>query len=181
MLSRVVRADGLDPSIFDGFSCGDEWMDDWLARKAPRLLSNGLCVMHVGLDEEGKAVGFFTLSVSQIEPSGVTRKDRHGFSRTPFGAFLIGEIAVRADLRHSEYRYGVRLLNHAIRLACDLALDAGASFIVVDPLGGDDHLCGWYQRNGFKCAPEGFRHYLPIRLARERLRDYEDDCFVFER
>ena len=154
-------------------------MDDWLTRKAPRQLANGLCVMHVGLDEADRAVGFFTLSTCQIDSSCIARRERHGFNRTPFGAFLIGEIAVREDLRHSEYGYGVRLLHHAVMLACNLALDAGASFVVVDPRDGNEHLCRWYQRNGFCCAPEGFRHYLPIRKAREELSQLGDGYFVF--
>lgn len=179
MLAKVTRLSELDPSILEGFACGDEWMDDWLTRKAPLQLSRNLCVMHVGLDEDGRAVGFFTLSNCQVEPSGVSRKERHGISRTPFGAYLIGEIAVRSDLRHSDYGYGVRLLFHAVKLACDLSKDAGASFIVVDPRDGNEHLCGWYQRNGFKCAPEGYRHYLPIKVARERIAEFEDEYFVF--
>ena len=96
-----------------------------------------------------------------------------------FGAFMIGELAVRQDLRHNAYGYGVRLLNHAIQLACNLALDAGAKFVIVDPLGGDEHLCTWYQRNGFKRSPEGFRHYLSIRTARELLDGFDEDYFVF--
>lgn len=179
MLRRVSRLSELDPSVLDGFTCGDEWMDDWLTRKAPRQLAGGLCVMHVGLDEDGKAVGFFTLSNCQLEPACISRKERHGFNRTPFGAFLIGEIAVREDLRHTEYGYGVRLLNHAIKLACDIAKDVGASFVVVDPRDGDEGLCRWYRRNGFVCSPEGFRHYLPIRTARDRLDRLGDDYFVF--
>lgn len=180
MLSRVVRFSELDPSVLEGFSCGDEWMDDWLVRKAPRQLKSNLCVMHVGLDEKGAAAGFFTLSNCQLEPTTVAKRERHGFNRTPFGAFLIGELAVRSDLRHTEYGYGVRLLNHAIKLACDLALDVGASFIAVDPREGNERLCQWYQRNGFVRAPEGFRHYLPIKRARVELEKLGEEYFVFE-
>ena len=68
MLAKVTRLSELDPSILEGFACGDEWMDDWLTRKAPLQLSRNLCVMHVGLDEDGRAVGFFTLSNCQVEP-----------------------------------------------------------------------------------------------------------------
>ena len=53
VLKRVSRLSTLDSDILDGFTCGDEWMDDWVSRKAPRQLSCGLCVMHVGLDEHG--------------------------------------------------------------------------------------------------------------------------------
>ena len=54
-----------------------------------------------------------------------------------------------------------------------------ARFDELDPMGGDEHLCAWYQRNGFKCAPEGFRHYLSIKVARELLDQLGDNYFVF--
>lgn len=180
MLKKVSRLSKLDPGILDGFTCGDEWMDDWVSRKALRQLSHGLCVMHVGLDEHDIPVGFFTLANCQIGASDISRRERHGFQRTPFGSLLIGEIAVRADLRHSDYHYGVRLLNHAVKIACDLSLDSGIAFIVVDPRDGNDRLCRWYQSNGFVCTPEGFRHYMPIRVAREQVAKLGDEYFVFD-
>ena len=66
MLSRVVRLEELDEGVLDGFTCGDEWMDNWLANKASRQLKSGLCAMHVGLDEDGSVIGFFTLATCQV-------------------------------------------------------------------------------------------------------------------
>lgn len=37
MLNRVVRYEELDEGVLDGFTCGDEWMDDWLANKATSI------------------------------------------------------------------------------------------------------------------------------------------------
>lgn len=98
MLRRVARLEELDEGVLDGFACGDDWMDCWLANKADRQLKSGLCAMHVGLDEEGSPIGFFTLTSCQVIPTDVLKRERHGYNRIPFGALLIGELAVRADL-----------------------------------------------------------------------------------
>lgn len=180
MLSRVARLEDLDDGILDGFLSGDAWMDDWLENKSRRQIDHGLCSVHVGIDDNGEAVGFFTLSTCQIIPADVSRRERHGFNNTAFGALLIGELAVRSDLRHCGLGYGTKLLHHAIRLACDISRDAGVSFVVVDPLGGDDDLCRWYQHIGFKAASGGgFRHYLSIRAAREMVEKLGKEYFVF--
>lgn len=180
MLSRVARFEDLDESVLDGFTCGDVWMDGWLANKASRQLKSGLCAMHVGLGEDGLPIGFFTLATCQVMPTDVLKKERHGYNRMPFGALLIGELAVRADLRGSGLGYGVQLLNHAIFIACNISHDAGVAFIVVDPLGGNEHICRWYQHNGFVASPGGSRHYMPIRKARERIDALGEDYFRFD-
>lgn len=180
MLSKVSRLEDLDDGILDGFKSGNDWIDDWLANKSRRQIDHDLCMVHVGVDESGDPIGFFTLSVCQIVPADVSRRERHGFSKMSFGALLIGELAVRSDLRHCGMGYGTRLLRHAIHLGCDISRDAGVSFIVVDPLDGDEDLCRWYQHIGFKAAAGGgSRHYLPIRTAREIVAELGEDYFAF--
>ena len=177
MLSKVVRLEELDEGVFDGFTCGDDWMDNWLANKASRQLKSGLCAMHVGLDEEGSPVGFFTLAACQLMPTDVLKRERHGYNRMPFGALLIGELAVRSDLRGG-LGYGAQLLNHAIYVACNISHDVGVSFLVVDPLGGNEHICRWYQHNGCVPSPQGSRHYMSMRKAKEHIDALGEDYFL---
>ena len=179
MLSRVRRLEELSVGILDGFTCGDDWTDNWLADRAGGQLKSGLCAMHVGLDKDDAPIGFFTLSTCQIMPTDALQKKHHGSNRTPFGALCIGELAIRADLRDRGLGYRTQLLNHAIFLACDIAHVAGVSLIAVSPHSDDEHLLRWYRHNGFVASPTGSRYYMPIRKAKERIGALGEDYFHF--
>lgn len=161
--SKIVAVEEIDEALVSGFSCGNDAMDDWFLSKALNWCYLGFCQVHVAVDEGG-VVGFFSLSLTQIEPVSLSRKLRDGKTRIGHPGLLLGRIAVRSDLQRSSLRVGTLLLEHAIYKAYEVSKIIGGRFIVLDAK--TDELCAWYGKHGFKSLKDSERRMvLPMKDA----------------
>lgn len=174
---RIVPISSVPDSAIEGFSCGEEGMDNWFLDKARTWVDGGFCQVYIAL-RGGDVVGFFALSPTCLEPASLSRKMRRGKNSMGHPGLLLGRIAVRADLQRSGDHVGSLLLEHAIKQACEIAEMAGGRFVVLDAK--TDALCSWYSRFGFLSLKDSHRRMvLPMRVARDRVAGIGDAGYLF--
>lgn len=135
--------------------------------------------MHVAVDSDGCPVGFFSLSSRGLYSKKVGKKHRHGKSELEFSTWLIGYLGVREDLQRTTAKCGTALLDHAVKKALELSIDAGGSFVTVDPIDGGVEK--WYVGYGFLKSPQpdSVTLYLPMKVAAARAESLGDSYYVF--
>lgn len=107
-----------------------------------------------------EVIGYYTLSMSSIEPSNDPDEPPLGPRRVPVPASLIGRLA--ADVHHQGTGLGQDLLLDAIRRA--VLASVGAIVIRVDVL--NDAAASFYAHHGFRPIRAGGREmYLPMQTA----------------
>lgn len=141
----------------EGFRCGDEIVDAWVANHSSTARKRGSAVVYVVYC--GKAVaGFYTLSTHSV-----TRADVKGgwFSRNApdqVPAVLLGMMGV--DEQFKGCGLGASLLQDAIKNALKVANLAGARALIVDPTGPD--AASFYEHFGFSHLPDTERMALKL-------------------
>lgn len=162
---RFTRPVQLAPGMpVDGFSCGREAVDAWVAAHALTAKSRGTAVVYVSHPEGADPMavppaGLYalsSLSVARADVSGGWLR-RNAPEQIP--AILLGALGV--DSRYQGLGLGRMLLHDAAARALAAADAVGAKALVVDPLDGAEE---FYARNGFRQIPSSTRMYAPLRL-----------------
>lgn len=158
------------------FACGEPALDTYIRQKAGQDERRDFAACYILTERvDGEAavaptaiLGYYTLSMSAIVPSGIAPEQRSRLPRYEvYPAALLGRLAV--DLRHRGQRYGELLLIDAMRRTVESARSISAHALVVDALNAG--AVSFYLRYGFRQLldrPE--RLYLPLATCREVLR-----------
>lgn len=161
---RTVRVEALEPRHDrSGFHCGVESLDRYFASQAGQDARKNMAAPFVLVLEDGRIVGFYTLSASSVPveelPFSLVRK----LPRYPvLPAILLGRLAV--DDRHKGKGLGRYLLIDALLRSMKNEI---ASFAVV--VDAKDELArDFYKRDGFMPFPEEpMRLFLPMATIRK--------------
>jgi len=134
------------------FDCGDQGLNDYLARTARQHVDKGYALVWVAVSEHGSArvMGYYTLSMSSLAPDDLPRPA--GVKKVP--VVLLGRLAV--DKRYQGRNIGTRLLAHAIDSALSLSTQVGLHAMVVDAL--NEQAAAFYQQYGFEKLTTGPLH-----------------------
>lgn len=147
------------------FNCGEPSLDEWLRTRASPATRSGSARVYVRAPT-AEVIGYYTLSMSGIEPSNNPDELPLGPRGVPAPAALIGRLA--ADLRHQGAGLGQNLLLDAIRRAVLASKAIGATVIRVDAL--NDSTESFYTHHGFRpIRANGREMYLPMRTAQRTL------------
>jgi len=123
-----------DPS--SGFSCGEPALDDFFARHALGNDARGLgrtFVLRRGDDLPSSlpaVLGFYTLSMADMEAALVPETLRAGLPRYPVPVALIGRLGV--DSRSQGLRLGERLLTDALARVVLASQQVACLAVIVD-------------------------------------------------
>ena len=141
----------------EGFSCGTEPIDRWVATRALGAKKAGTAVVYATFAER-RLAGFYSLSAQSI-----VRCDTSGWiSRNApehIPVILLGMLGV--DERFQGLGLGHDLLLDAVRRAQSVADQIGARAIVVDPF--DDAARAFYLHHGFRDLPGTTRMFAKLR------------------
>lgn len=141
----------------EGFSCGVEIVDRWIASHARKARSAGTAVVYVTFCE-GRLAGFYSLSSQSIPREGSSGWiARNVPDQIP--VILLGMLGV--DQRYQGCGLGHDLLLDAVRRAQSVSEQIGARAIVVDP--ADASARNFYVRYGFRDIPGLSRMYAKLR------------------
>lgn len=153
-------------------------MDHFWLDKSLTYSKIGMCAVHVAMKGEDIA-GFYTISPSAIRGIGLPKSRQAGKPTMAHPSWLIGELAVRKDLRGKKGNgsVGAALLCHAVHMACDLSVMAGGRLVMLDPL--NDTLGKWYEDHGFLRLPNAKTMFMPLRNARSYMEQIGEPFFVF--
>jgi ribosomal protein S18 acetylase RimI-like enzyme len=159
------------------FSCGEPSLDTYLRQQARQDERRDFAACYVLTDhaegdpptpESSAILGYYTLSMSAILPSGVPPEESRRLPRYEFyPAALLGRLAV--DQQYRRRGYGELLLIDALRRTVENTQAISAHALVVDAL--NDGAVRFYQRYGFRqLLDRPQRLYLTLATCREVVR-----------
>lgn len=135
--------------LLEGFDCGKPALNDWLLRHARQAQGSGSAKTFVVAEEGGRVVGYFSLTVGQVDALDAPERMRKGMAQYPLPVVILARLAVSI---HDQRRgIGFGLLQDAIRRTMLIAEHAGIRAMLTHPI--DDHAAKFYARFGFIASP----------------------------
>lgn len=132
----------------ESFDCGKPSLDEWLLRHARQAQASGSAKTYV-VAEGGRVVGYFSLTVGQIDTLEAPDRVRKGMGRFPIPVVILARLAVS---RQDQGRgIGIGMLQEAIRRTLSIADQAGVRALLTHPI--DDEASRFYRRFGFEPSP----------------------------
>lgn len=147
----------LDTSLHlrDGFSCGEQALDQYLISQASQAQGKLVSGTHVLLEtekaHEGRRsiVGFITLTTTSIPLVESPQQFKRLTNRDAISVMLLARMAVHKE--HQGRRLGVFLLRYAFACTIAQAEISGCPAIIVD---AKDAVRAFYLKFGFAAFPE---------------------------
>lgn len=141
----------------EGFSCGVELIDNWVAKHARSAKRLGTAVVYVVYDSDGKLAALYSLSSQSM-----LREDASGWiaRNTPgqIPVILMGMFGINE--KYQGLGLGHQLMIDAVHRCAGIAEQLGAKALVVDPI--DDKACNFYKHFGFREIPGTSRMYAKL-------------------
>lgn len=131
----------------DGFDCGNESLNDWLERRAPRNQREGSSRTWVVTDGT-RAVAFYASATAVMARSEATSRAARN-QPDPLPAMLLGRLAV--DRHHQGKGLAAALLKHFLLKALEVAELTGLRVALVHAK--DSQAAAFYRHYGFEPSP----------------------------
>lgn len=153
----------------EGFDCGEESLNTWLHRYSRHAEAANTARTFVTSSDGEKVVGFFSLTVGQVQPQDATVRLLKGQpADRPVPVVILARLAV--DKGHQDKGLGRSLLQEAMLHFGTLSEHAGVRALVVHAL--DQGARSFYVRFGFEPSPTDELHL--ILLAKD-LKQFLDN------
>lgn len=150
----------------DDFDCGVPALNDYLKRYARQNHVKGIAKTFVAIfdSESRQVVGYYSLSMGQIEFTSLPEQYRKGLPRYPLPAMRIGKLAV--DLSMQGRGLGKALLVKCFLSAVSLSSEVGIFAVAVDAI--NEQAKQFYLKYGFlPLEGEAFSLFIPISTVKE--------------
>lgn len=139
----------------EDFDCGKAALNDWLHRHARQAQGSGSAKTFVVADED-RVVGYFSLTVGQVDTLEVPERIRKGMGLYPIPVVILARLAV--SIHDQGKGIGFGMLQDAIRRTLLIAEQAGIRAMLTHPI--DDGASSFYTRFGFIASPLSERQLL---------------------
>ena len=134
----------------DEFNSGEESLDVWLDRYARHAEATGSARTFVTTEDGARIVGYYALTVGQVEPGNATERLLKGQPEgRPVPVVILARLAV--DIHHQSAGLGRSLLQDALLRTVRLGEEAGIRAIVAHAL--TEQAASFYLRFGFEASP----------------------------
>lgn len=151
----------LDPRIeklrrdhaVEGFDCGKEALNRFLKRHALQSQQAGAVTTYLALQGD-EVVGFYSLSVGQVEYADSPERLTKGLARHPVPVMLLARMAVASGCQRK--KLGAGLLKDAMLRTLQASEIAGIRAFVVHAK--DDEARAFYERFDFTASPSDPYH-----------------------
>jgi GNAT superfamily N-acetyltransferase len=140
----------------ESFDCGKPVLNDWLRRHAHASSAGGSAKTFVVTTSDEEVVGYYSLTVGQVEPTEAPARLGKGMGRYPIPVVLLARLAVSLGCQGRGIGRG--LLQDAILRTLTIADHAGIRALMTHPL--DDAAASFYLRFGFIPSPLRERQLL---------------------
>ena len=148
------------------FDCGKPVLNDWLVRHARQAQGAGSTKTFVAADED-QVLGYFSLTVGQIDTFEVPERMRKGMGHYPLTVVLLARLAVSTSAQGRGLGWG--LLQDAIARTVLISEQAGVRAMLTHPL--DQEAAAFYTRFGFVPSPlRAQQLLLLLKDARQLLK-----------
>lgn len=132
----------------DDFDCGNPALNDWLLHHARQAQASASARTFVVAEDE-RVVGYFSLTVGQIDTLTALERIRKGMGQYPIPVVILARLAVSRP--EQGLGIGRGLLQDAIRRTLILAEQAGIRALLTHPI--SESAGKFYQRFGFIPSP----------------------------
>lgn len=132
----------------EDFDCGKHTLNEWLIRHARQAQASGSAKTFI-VEDSKRVVGYFSLTVGQIEAMEAPDRIRKGMGRYPIPVVILARLAVSIDRQGLGIGRGI--LQDAIRRTLVLAEQAGIRAMLTHPI--DEEAAQFYKRFGFIASP----------------------------
>ena len=129
------------------FDCGEPILNDWLIVHARQAQAGGSAKTFIVTDDD-HVVGYYSLTVGQINALEAPERARKGMGRYPLPVVILTRLAVSREYHGRGIGRG--LLQDAIRRTLAIAEQAGVRAMLTHPLPG---AADFYERFGFIPSP----------------------------
>ena len=143
--------------VLSAFDCGQSDLNTWLQKYALQNQGSSSAQTYVGLINE-KVVGFYSLSVGQVEYAEAPERVQKGLARHPVPIMLLARLAVHKDLQGKGIGKG--LLKDAVLRTMQAADIAGIRALAVHAK--DDQARRYYEQFDFTSSPTDPLHLLAL-------------------
>jgi len=133
----------------EGFDCGKPALNDWLLRHARQAQGSGSAKTFVVAEDDGRVVGYFSLTVGQVDTLEAPDRIRKGMGQYPVPVVILARLAVSQQDQGRGIGFG--LLQDAIRRTMLIAAQAGIRAMLTHPI--DEEATRFYIRFGFIASP----------------------------
>ena len=133
--------------LLEPFDCGEPILNDWLIIHARQAQASGSAKTFVVTDED-RVVGYFSLTVGQVDTLEAPGRIRKGMGRYPVPVVILARLAVSREYQGRGIGRG--MLQDAIRRTLFIAEQAGVRAMLTHPIAG---ATGFYERFGFIPSP----------------------------
>ncbi|CAH1079345.1 GNAT family N-acetyltransferase [Candidatus Nitrotoga sp. 1052] len=132
----------------ESFDCDKPALNEWLVRHARQAQSSGSAKTFVVTNDD-RVVGYFSLTVGQIDTLDVPERIRKGMGQYPVPVVILARLAV--SIQDHGRGIGRGMLQDAIRRTLLIAEQAGIRAMLTHPI--DDAAAKFYARFGFVPSP----------------------------
>jgi GNAT superfamily N-acetyltransferase len=133
--------------VLDGFDCGEDALNTWLAGKARRNQAEGSSRTWV-VTTEGRVIAFSASSTAVVLRTEATKRAARN-QPDPLPALLLGRLAV--DDKWQGHGLGAALLKHFILKSLEVAQITGIRVLLVHAK--TEQVAAFYRRYGFEPSP----------------------------
>jgi GNAT superfamily N-acetyltransferase len=109
----------------EGFDCGKPALNDWLMRHARQAQGSGSAKTFVVAENDGRMVGYFSLTVGQVDTLEAPERIRKGMGQYPVPVVILARLAV--SLQDHGRGIGFGLLQAGIRAMLTHPIDKDAT------------------------------------------------------
>ena len=153
-----------DQHQLDGFDCGNQTLNDWLARRALKNQVAGASRAFVVCENE-RVLGYYALATGSVErmqaPKPIARNMPEAVP-----VLVLGRLAV--DIQAQGKRLGAGLLRDALLRALRVSREVGIRAVLVHATSNDAK--GFYERYGFTESPiDEMTLMLPLKHISDAL------------
>ena len=147
-MTNFVGPELLDNShVLDGFDCGDDTLNDWLARRARNNQTGGASRTWV-VSADKRVVAYYASSAAVLLLADSTKRAARN-QPDPLPALLLGRLAV--DQKQQGHGLGAALLKHFILKCLEVAQITGVRLLLVHAK--DAGAAVFYRKYGFEPSP----------------------------
>lgn len=133
----------------DDFDCGKPALNEWLLRHARQAQGSGSARTFVVAEGDGRVLGYFGLTVGQVDTLDAPERMRKGMGQYPLPVVILARLAV--SITEQGRGIGFGLLQDAIRRTMLIAEQAGIRAMLTHPI--DEEAARFYTRFGFIASP----------------------------
>jgi len=141
---KIELISEISPSLISTFDCGNEDLNFYLKRFAKKNDKLGVGRTYVLL-ENSKAIGYYTVSMAQIEFDSLPSTSQKSLPRYPLPAVRLGRLAIQKNLQGNGY--GEYLLMDSLARCQRVSSEVAIFAVIVDAK--NNHAKKFYQRYGF--------------------------------